>query len=125
MMAGRHRFVCTILRVIIMSSEDAILEVYKSGELTVVGFGGREILDQVDVNDCREEITNLVKQHNCQTFAVDLTGVKLMPSGLLGLFASIRELGVEVQIYNPSDDIREVLEVTKLDQIMPVRDVEL
>ncbi len=108
-----------------MSRKEPILEVYQSGVLTVVGFGGRVLLDQVDLTGCREEIMNLIKQHGCQTLAFDVTGVKLIPSGLLGLLDSIREQGVEVHIYNPSDDTREVLKVTKLDKIMPIHNMEL
>lgn len=108
-----------------MPSEGGILQVYETGTLTVVGFGGREILDDVNVADCRDEITAIVDAHGCEVLAFDLTGVKLIPSGLLGLLASMRELGVEVHLYNPSDDIREVLQITKLDQIMQIHDLDL
>lgn len=108
-----------------MQDEQRVLKVYQTGKLTVVGFGGEEILDQISLVDCRNEITNLIKDHNCETFAFDLTGIKLIPSGLLGLLASLRNLGVAVHLYNPSDDVREVLEVTKLNQIMEVDEVEL
>jgi len=106
-------------------AEDRILEVYKAGKLTVVGFGGEQNLDYVGVPECRDEITQLVEQHKCTVLAFDLTGVKLLPSGMLGLLASLRDLGVEVNVYNPSDDIREVLEITKLDQLIQVHRVEL
>ena len=101
------------------------LKVYEVGKLTVVGFGGRELLDQVDISDCRQEIEELVQENDCQTLAFDMTGVKLIPSGLLGLLASVREEGVEVQIYNPSIDVREVLEITKLDQVISIHDVDV
>lgn len=108
-----------------MADNGQVLEIYSTGPMTVLGFGGREILDQVDIGACRSEIIELVKQHNTQKLAFDLTGVKLVPSGLLGLLASLRQLNVEVHLCNPSDDVREVLEVTKLDQILQVYDVEL
>ena len=57
--------------------------------------------------------------------AFDLTRVRLIPSGLLGLLASIRKKGIEVHLYNPSADIREVLEVTKLDQVLQLHDLEI
>jgi anti-anti-sigma factor len=104
---------------------EPILKVYETGKLTVVGFGGRELLDQVDIGDCRQEIEELVKQNGCETLAFDMTGVKLIPSGLLGLLASIREDKIEVQIYNPSRDVREVLEITKLDQVISIHDVDV
>lgn len=108
-----------------MDESGQILEVYSTGPMTVLGFGGKDILDQIDISTCREEIIALVKQHECEKLAFDLTGVKLIPSGMLGLLASLRQLNVEVHLCNPSDDVREVLEVTKLDKIMQVYDVEL
>jgi len=101
------------------------LEVYQPGELTVIGFGGREILDDLNLAECRDDLLELIREHDCRVLAFDLTGVRLIPSGLLGLLASIRRLDVEVQLYNVSDDIREVLEITKLDQLLELHEVEL
>ena len=101
------------------------LHVYQAGELTVVGFGGRDLLDQVNIASCREEIKTLIGQYGTKTLAIDLSGVLLIPSGMLGLLNSIRELGVEVQIYNPSADVREVLEITKLDEIFKIQNVDV
>ena len=112
----------------VASEEDAlepILQVYSAGETTVVGFGGRDVLDTVNLAVCREELLDLIKKNGAKRIAFDLTGVVLMPSGLLGLLASLRKEGVEVHIYNPSQDVREVLEVTHLDQVMTVREVEV
>lgn len=101
------------------------LEVYQAGELTVIGFGGREVLDDLNVADCRDELVELIREHSCRVLAFDLTRVRLIPSGLLGLLASIRKQGVDVHLYNPSMDIREVLEITKLDQVLKLHDLEI
>ena len=107
-----------------MSDGFATLEVFKSGEITVVGFGGRDVLDQVNIAACRDQIADLVKVNHTKTLAFDLTGVRLIPSGLLGLLVSLKDLGVAVQIFNPSDDVREVLEITKLDKLFEVHEVQ-
>ena len=101
------------------------LEVYQTGELTVIGFGGREVLDDMNVADCRDELVDLIRENNCRVLAFDLTRVRLIPSGLLGLLASIRKQGVEVHLYNPSRDIREVLEITKLDRVLQLHELEV
>ncbi len=108
-----------------MSVDHRILEIYQTGPLTVVGFDGREILDQLDLNHCREELMALVAEHGCKILAFDLTGVKLMPSGLLGLLASMRKVGIEIHLYNPSEDVQEVLTVTQLNTVMPVHFVDV
>ncbi len=101
------------------------LEVYEAGELTVIGFGGREVLDHLNMAECRDEIADLIRDHACSTLAFDLTGVRLLPSGLLGLLASVKRQGVEVHLYNPSADIREVLEITKLDKLFHLHELDV
>jgi anti-anti-sigma factor len=108
-----------------MTNDKPTLEVYQTGELTVVGFGGQKILDQIDLSACRTDVVALVEKHKCKVLAFDMTGVKLVPSGMLGLLTSIRNLGVEVHIYNPSEDVQEVLEVTRLNTIMPVHHINV
>ncbi len=108
-----------------MSDEAKILHVYQAGPLTVVGFGGHELLDQMNIAMCRDEIKSLVAESGTKTLAFDLSGVRLIPSGMLGLLTSLKDLGVEVQIYNPSDDVREVLEITKLNELIPIREVDV
>jgi len=108
-----------------MAHEEGLLTVYKAGELTVVGFGGKDTLMNLNLAQCRDELIALVKEHNCKTLAFDLTGVKIMPSGTLGLMAAMRKLGIDVHVYNPSQDVREVLEITKLDSLVHVHEVEI
>jgi anti-anti-sigma factor len=106
-----------------MAPRKGYLKIYEAGKLTVVGFGSHEILDQIVVSDCRDEIANIIAQSGCQTLAFDLTGVKLIPSGMLGMLSSLGRLGVQVCLFNPSDEIREVLEITRLDSILQVHSV--
>ena len=106
-----------------MTGEHRLLHIYEEGAVSVIGFAGRDVLDDVNVAICRDEMLALVDRTHCTKLAVDLTGVKLVPSGLLGLLASIRRRGVDVHLYNPSHDVREVLSVTNLDRLMPVHDV--
>lgn len=101
------------------------LEVYEAGELTVVGFGGREVLDRLSLTDCRDELLGLIRDHECKSLAFDLTGVRLIPSGMLGMLCSIVRQGVDVHLYNASDDVREVLEITKLDSLFEMHEVEV
>jgi len=102
-----------------------VLRVYETGPLTVVGFGSDELPDRIDLGECRDEIVELLTLHDCKDLAFDLTGVRYIPSGMLGLLASLRKLGVQVHLYNPSVDVREVLQVTHLDQLFKIHDLDL
>jgi anti-sigma B factor antagonist len=108
-----------------MTVSEAILDVYDVGPTTVVGFGNREILDDINLVVCREELVKLLQRADAKVLGFDLTGVKLIPSGFLGLMASVRGLGVEVHLYNPSPDVRDVLETTNLHRIMPIHEIEV
>jgi anti-anti-sigma regulatory factor len=54
--------------------------------------------------------------------AFDLAGVRFIPSGMLGLLASLRKVVRTIQIWNPSEDVREVLEVTNMHQLFEIRE---
>jgi anti-anti-sigma regulatory factor len=107
------------------SLNESVLEVYQTGPLTVVGFGGREILDRIDLSACRAEIVALLEKHQCKVLGFDLTGVKLIPSGMLGLLASLRRMNIDVHLYNPSEDISEVLSVTRLNEVLSVHHIDI
>ena len=103
---------------------DGILQVYEVGELTVVGFGGRDVPDDTCLTEYRAQLADLIQTHGTRVLAFDLQGVKLIPSGLLGLIASCRNLGVEIELFNPSQDIRDVLRITGLDTVLTVREID-
>lgn len=108
-----------------MSAGSQALELYQAGSLTVIGFYGRQILEGFTPLDCRNELEAIIRDHSCRTLAFDLTGVKILPSGMLGLFASVKKSGVDVLLYNSGREVREVLEVTKLDTILELFEVDL
>lgn len=101
------------------------LEIYHAGELTVLGFGGREIVDQLNFAQCSEEFMNLVRDYQCQTLALDMTGVRLIPSGLLGVLVTVHLQQIDIHLFNPSRDIREVLEITKLDRVWHLHEIDV
>jgi anti-anti-sigma regulatory factor len=98
------------------------LEVYETGRYTRVGFGGREVLTALELADLREDLALLISEHGCRTLAIDFTGVKLLASGLLGLLADLRAMGLTVQVLNAGSEIREVFAVTCLDRLLQLCD---
>jgi anti-sigma B factor antagonist len=102
---------------------EPLLNVYEIGELTVVGFSGRDIPDEVCIAGYRDQLLALLGEHPVRTLAFDLTGVKLIPSGMLGLLTSLRRRVDQIELYNPSEDIREVLRITNLDTLFTIKDV--
>lgn len=101
-----------------------LLKVYEAGKVTVVGFSGVEVPYEVCVAGYREQLEKLIDEHHCETLAFDLTGVKLVPSGMLGLLLSLRKKGVQIDLFNASEPLREALEVTHLLPLFNLREIK-
>ena len=100
-----------------------VLKIYQTGELTVIGFGGQDVPDEVCIAAYREQLFQLVKEHNCKVLAFDLTGVTLVPSGMLGVLTSLRSKVQKIELSNPSVDVREVLHMTRLESLFEIKEV--
>ena len=108
-------------------TKDGILKVYSVGKTTVLGFGGEDVPSEFNAAHYRAAIADLLKANNCSTVAFDVTGVRLIPSGMLGLLASLRktnDLSLTVQLFNPSADIEEVLQITKLSTMIETHHID-
>lgn len=106
-------------------TDPGIFQVYQAGNVTVVGFRGNDIPAGFWIGGYREALKGIIQEYQCQELAFDFTGVSTVPSGMLGLFVSLGELGVNLSVYNPSEDIREVLWATRLSDLVDIRDVDL
>lgn len=107
-------------------TDDGLLKVYSAGEVTVLGFGGQDVPSEFNASSYRAAIADLVRQHRSSVVAFDLTGVRLVPSGMLGLLVSLTRmegLPLRIQVYNPSDDVREVLSITKLNRMIEIHEL--
>lgn len=104
---------------------ESILKIYSVGEITVVGFGGKDIPDETCIAGYRDQLAELVEKHDVKTIAFDLSGVTFVPSGMLGVLLSLKKGGQNVELYNPSDDVRDVLSITKLEQLFTIKEVDV
>ncbi len=95
--------------------------VYKRHNFTVVGFDGRMLNDPLHAVEARDRLIELADLRGCQVLAVDLQGVDILSSWILGVLAAIKSRGVDVQLYHPSPEVNHVLRVTHLDELLPVR----
>lgn len=109
-------------------TDDGLLKVYSAGPVTVLGFGGQDVPSEFNAAHYRAAISDLVRLNQSSIVAFDLTGVRLVPSGMLGLLVSltrIENLPLKVQVFNPSEDVREVLSITKLNRMIEVHEVDV
>ncbi len=104
-------------------TEDGVLKVYSAGPVTVLGFGGHDVPSEFNVAHYRAAINEILLAHQSRIVAFDLTGVQLLPSGMLGLLVSISRMGPtppRVQVCNAAPDIRDVLALTRINTLIEV-----
>jgi anti-sigma B factor antagonist len=99
-----------------------ILEVLQTGKLVVVGFGNQSVPDDICLAAYRDQIRELIAEHNCTEFAFDLAPFKIIASGTLGLIASVLNEGVKVYVFNVHPKVWEVFQLTNLDQAIEMSD---
>lgn len=106
-----------------MPISQELLRVYETGDTIVVGFGEGEVPEYLDIAQMRDEIVELLRSHQANSIAFDLAGVPHVPSVMLGLLASLKTAGYSVHLYNPSRNVRSVLEVTRLNRLFQLHDL--
>jgi len=101
-----------------MTDLSSRLQVLETDPIVVIGFGGRDLPPEHVLGRYLGEIGELIDRTGCRELAFEMEGVVMVPSGFLGVIASITKRGVAVTVRHPSKDVREVLELTHFDQIV-------
>jgi anti-anti-sigma factor len=95
-----------------------VFRVHKTGRLTVIGVNPDGITDYLRVEQCRDQLISILEKAGCVVARFDVAGIPFLASGVLGLLVSLRKAGVEVQLQNASEHVRQVLRATKLDKMV-------
>jgi anti-anti-sigma regulatory factor len=102
-------------------ADPSLLTITRDGPHLIIGFNGLEFPDEVSIGRCREQVFQLLdRSPDCQRLTFDVTTVKILPSAMLGLMASVKKRGLEVEVLNPSDFVQAALRVTKLNTVVTV-----
>ena len=73
----------------------------------------------------KQQLTNLIWSHDCQVLAFDLTGVTFLSGGMLGLLVLLRDDVREIQLFNASTEVREVLSGENLNALFSLHEVDV
>ncbi len=98
-----------------------LLTFVTDGSRVIVGFNSKDVPDEVCVAGYRDQLFKIVQESGCNTLTFDLTGIRIIPSGMLGLLVTMKNRGQAIEILNPSADIQEVLRVTRLLTLFTIR----
>jgi len=103
-----------------MSRISDVFHVRETGRLTVVRVNPEGVTDYERFEQCRNELIEILKNAGCVVVRFDVEGIPFLASGVIGLLVSMRNAGVDIQIQNASEHVRDVLKVTRLDQLVEV-----
>ena len=100
------------------------LEVSEVGEVTVVRFVDRKILDEANIQKLGEELFHLVEVEGRKSLLLNFTSVDFLSSAALGklitLDKKVKAHGGKLKLCNIRPEIYEVFEITKLNKLFTI-----
>ncbi|HEV3078493.1 MAG TPA: STAS domain-containing protein [Gemmataceae bacterium] len=100
------------------------LEVEDIGDVTVVSFTDRKILDEQNIQVIGEQLFGLVDESGRKRLLLNFGNVEYMSSAALGklitLNKKVNAAGGKLILCNIDPQIREVFEITKLDKLFVI-----
>src|SRR5262249_25569259 len=108
------------------------LEAEHIGDVTVVNFVDRKILDEQNIQIIGDQLFSLVdeesSQRDCKKFLLNFSNVEYLSSAALGkliaLNQKVKGIGGRLVLCNIHPDIREVFEITRLSTFIPIQEDE-
>lgn len=101
------------------------LEMTEVGEVTVVRFNDRKILDANAIEELGGELFNLVEVENRKNLLLDFTGVEFLSSAALNkliiLDKKVKANGGHLKLCSLRQEIAEIFTLTRLDRLFDIR----
>lgn len=102
------------------------LKVFTNGELSIVTFADKGFLGrQSFIGDAGEHLDQIVEKHNTKVLVFDLDGITGLPSDMLGVLVGLQHRGIEIRLFNVTDEVRVILETTRLNDLFDLREGDL
>jgi anti-sigma B factor antagonist len=104
------------------------LEVEDIGDVTVVNFTDRKILDEQNIQIIGEQLFSLVDEMGRRKVLLNFGNVEYLSSAALAKFITLNKKLQQVEgrliLCNIDPQIREVFEITKLNKLFTIHDEE-
>src|SRR5215468_6141366 len=101
------------------------LEVEDIGDITVVNFVDKKILDEQNIQIIGEQLFSLVDEQGRRKVLLNFGNVEFLSSAALGklitLNRKVQAVKGKLVLCGISQSIREVFEITKLDKLFTIR----
>ncbi len=104
------------------------LQVSKVGDVTVVRFVDRKILDEANIQELGQELFKLVEEDHCKNLLLNFSSVEFLSSAALGklitLDKKVKSHSGKLKLSNIRPEIYEVFAITKLNKLFDIKDDE-
>lgn len=104
------------------------VEVSEVGEVTVVRFVDRKILEEANIQEMGQELFQLVDQEGRKLLLLNFGNVDFLSSAALGklitLEKKVKGQGGKLKLSNIRPEIYEVFLITKLNKLFDIKDDE-
>lgn len=104
------------------------LEVSEVGDVTVVKFVDRKILDVTNIHELGRELFALVEEQNKKKLLLNFSSVEFLSSETLGelikLEKKVKQHSGKLILSNIKPEIYEVFAITRLNKLFDIRDDE-
>lgn len=101
------------------------IDVTKSGDISVVTFRDRKILDETAIQELGAELFGLVELDNRKAILLDFAGVEFLSSAALGKLITfdrkVKNSKGRLKMCGVAPGILEVFQVTKLNKVFDIR----
>ena len=109
-----------------MATADSRLAIRKDGEITVVEFLDKNILDEASIQAIGDEVLGLVEASANPKMLIDFSNVDHLSSAALGALITInnkvRQKDGQLRLTNIDPQIYEVFVITKLNKLFQIHD---
>jgi anti-anti-sigma factor len=104
------------------------LEISEVGDVTVVRFVDRKILDASNIEELGDELFALIERDHRKSLLLNFTNVEFLSSAALNklivLDKKAKSEGGELKLSNLRAEIMEVFVITRLNQLFDIKDDE-
>jgi len=101
------------------------IDVTKSGDVSVVTFRDRKILDEAAIQELGTELFALVEVDNRKALLLDFAGVEFLSSAALGKLITfdrkVKNSKGRLKMCGVAPGILEVFQITKLNKVFDIR----
>jgi len=111
-----------------MEPKSSLIMTSKIGDVGVINFLTSQVLDEMNVQQLGQELTDLIEKEYMTKMVIDFSKIKFLSSAVLGKLISLnKKIAAQkgcLAFCGINKDIMQVFKITRLDKLIPIYDDE-